>query len=230
MPVFCLIKLPCSDVAVFPDLSNYFGEYSVIVNTKYDGWNTENKTYIVVNWNYPLIILTGDWKQCILLLSDLHIPDLTFDKIQFITLNSFYFFNLYKALWNASVFEKCNRNKVVLPCLGHTGHRVFQMSRVYFRWLKLLIMQLQQMQTMKNIANLPIRKKMRSLMASPNNRNQSVKGKCFSKIKSLPQFNGLSQMWLQTWDYKQEITIKITKNSPSGKGRDVSLKTSPINR
>lgn len=41
-------------VSVFQDLSNYFGEYSVIKCDRDDGQNYEIETQVVINRNYPL--------------------------------------------------------------------------------------------------------------------------------------------------------------------------------
>lgn len=51
----------CSDITVFPDLWNYFGESSVIKSNINDGQNYKSKTQVVMNWNFPLIWGKADW-------------------------------------------------------------------------------------------------------------------------------------------------------------------------
>lgn len=38
---------------MFPDLNNYFGEYSVIISGGSNGKSCENKTQIVINSSFP---------------------------------------------------------------------------------------------------------------------------------------------------------------------------------
>lgn len=48
---FLSIVLCCSNVAVFPDLSYYFGEYTVTITDRNCG---QNRTLVVINHSYPL--------------------------------------------------------------------------------------------------------------------------------------------------------------------------------
>lgn len=59
--VSCPIGFYCSDITVFPDLWNYFGESSVIKSNINDGQNYKNKTHVVMNWKLPLIWRKVDW-------------------------------------------------------------------------------------------------------------------------------------------------------------------------
>ncbi len=55
--VSCPVRLCYIDVSIFPDLSNYFGEYNIIITHRNDVQNSQNKTQVVIKKNYPLIIL-----------------------------------------------------------------------------------------------------------------------------------------------------------------------------
>ncbi len=48
------IGLRCSNVAVFPDLSSYFGEYYVRIADRNGSQNYKNKIQILINQDYPL--------------------------------------------------------------------------------------------------------------------------------------------------------------------------------
>lgn len=69
MHVFCLIKLPCSDVDVFPGFSNYFGEYNVIENSRNDVWNNGNDYLhcgiLELSFNNIHWLLKTIWWPCI---------------------------------------------------------------------------------------------------------------------------------------------------------------------
>ncbi len=47
-----------SHVAVFHNLSNYFGEYNVITTHTTDGWRYENGTQVVINCSLPLTLIS----------------------------------------------------------------------------------------------------------------------------------------------------------------------------
>lgn len=49
----CVANFLLSNIAVFPDYSNYFGEYNVIIANKNDAQIYENKIHVVKNHNYP---------------------------------------------------------------------------------------------------------------------------------------------------------------------------------
>lgn len=43
-----------TDVALFSKLMSNFGEYIAIIANSINGYNCENKTQVVYNWNDPL--------------------------------------------------------------------------------------------------------------------------------------------------------------------------------
>lgn len=49
-----LAPLCCSDVAVLPELSNYFGEYNVIESDRKDSQKNGNQAQVVIKQSYPL--------------------------------------------------------------------------------------------------------------------------------------------------------------------------------
>lgn len=51
--VSCPVGLHGRDIAVFPDLSNYFGGYNVMIADNNNGQSCENESQLIINQNFP---------------------------------------------------------------------------------------------------------------------------------------------------------------------------------